>query len=276
MSTRHAYTRALMACAFVALATSASAQSRQLMRYDVGLRADLDEWYQSESDRLVKQCSQEAECWRREMKPREWIQGPVFGKPDAASAPLGHIVALARVMKDAAALEVPLVFRATDGTVVDWITDHDWGYTTAVYVRDVRPGDWVRLPQPGAPNAWVKIGDGPSQLPGYLQDDLGGELVRIRGGLAAVDRKTGRPIRLPEAPPDSWKPEQGAYYLIERIRPDGWIEFRPEVGADMACGNEEDEKQVVTPVTSRYRIRLDSLFDKIGRPMLTLSHPKGC
>jgi hypothetical protein len=64
--------------------------------------------------------------------------------------------------------------------------------------------------------------------------------------------------------------------VIERIRPDGWIEFRAEVGADMACGNAENEKQVVTPATLRYRIRLENLFDKIGRPLLTLSYPKGC
>jgi hypothetical protein len=247
-----------------------------LFRYDVGLRGDLDGWYEPEYARLVKQCSQDVACWQREMKPREWIQGPVFGKPDAASAPIGHIVALARVMKDASAIEVPLVFRATDGAVVDWITENDWGYTTAVYVRDVQPGNWVRLPQQGAPNAWVKIGDGPGELSGYLQADLAGEMVRIRGGLAAIDRKSGRTIRLPAALPDSWKPEQGAYYVIERIRPDGWIEFRAEVGADMACGNAENEKQVVTPATLRYRIRLENLFDKIGRPLLTLSYPKGC
>ena len=254
----------------------AVAQTPHLARFDVGLNADLDAWYQPEYLRLRERCGQDAACWRREMAPREWIQGPVYGKPDPDSAPIGHIVALARVTKNADTIEVPLVFRAVDGTTVDWITENDWGYTTAVYVRDVRPGNWVRLPQPGAPNAWVKIGDGPGALPGDLQNDLDGEMVRIRGGLPAINRATGQTIRLPRAPANAYEPEQGEYYVIERIRPDGWMEFRVEVGADMSCGDEEAEKQVVTVTTPRYRIRLDRLFDAIGRPLITISHPKGC
>ena len=276
MWTRRASALALIAGLFATLASPASAQPTQLARFDVGLRGGLDDWYQPEYNRLVARCSQDAACWRREMKPFEWVQGPVYGKPDVASAPIGHIVALARVMKDAAAIEVPMVFTATDGTTVDWITDNDWGYTTAVYVRDVRPGNWVRLPQPGAPNAWVKIGNEPGELSGYLRDHLDGEMVRIRGGLPAVNRKTGQTIRLPAAPPDSYRPEDGGYYVIERLRSDGWLEFRAEVGADMACGDEAQEKQVVTSRTPRYRIRLDRLFDTIGRPLITISHPKGC
>ena len=242
----------------------------------MGLKTGLDDWYQPEYIRLRERCGQDAACWRREMKPREWIQGPVYGIPDPASAPIGHIVALARVVKDADTIEIPLVFRATDGTTVDWITDNDWGYTTAVYVRDVRPGNWVRLPQPGAPNAWVKIGDGPGELPGSLNDQVNGEMVRIRGGVAAINRTTGRTIRLPTASPNAYKPQEGEYYVIERLTSDGWMVFRAEVGADMSCGDEEAEKQAVTPATARYRIRVESLFDKIGRPLITMSHPKGC
>jgi hypothetical protein len=262
--------------AFLALAVSTSAQSPQLVLYDIGLRGNLDDWYQPEYERLRKVCGQDAGCWRREMKPQEWIQGPVYARPDAMSAPIGHIVALARVMKDSDTIEVPLVFRSTAGTTVDWITDNDWGYTTAVYVRDVRPGNWVRVPQIGTPDAWVKVGHGATELPGELRDDLDGEMVRIRGGLSAIDRSSGRAIRLTAAATSGYRPEEGEYYVIERIRADGWMEFRAEVGADMACGDEDEEKRVVTPKTPRYRIRVDSLFDTFGKPLITVSHPKGC
>ena len=267
---------ALAAALLVSPASSAAAQSKALSRFDVGLKGDLDGYYEPEYNRLIARCGQDAACWRREMKPAEWIQGPVYGQPDVGLAPIGHIVALARVVKDAAAIEVPLVFRATDGSTVDWITDYDWDYTTAVYVRDVRPGNWVRLPQPGTPNAWVKIGDGAGELPGYLKDQIEGQMVRLRGGLAAINRTSGRTIRLPRASADAYRPEQGEYYVIERIRPDGWMEFRAEVGADMGCGDEEREKDVLTTKTPRYRIRLDRLFDEIGRPLITISHPRGC
>ena len=71
-----------------AVASDASAQTPQLARFEVSLRDNLDEWYQPEYERLGRLCKQDAECWRREIKPREWIQAPVYGRPDSSSPPI--------------------------------------------------------------------------------------------------------------------------------------------------------------------------------------------
>jgi hypothetical protein len=44
----------------------------------------------------------------------------------------------------------------------------------------------------------------------------------------------------------------------------------------MSCGNEDAEKDVVTPATPRYRARPDWFFDKAGRALVRDPYPKGC
>lgn len=274
MACRSSRITSLAALLFICFTAASSAQTRQLKRFDVGMNGDFDAYYQSEYQRLEKLCRQDAACWRKEMRAREWIQGTVYAKPDRSAPVIGRIVAILRATSGT--MYIPFVFSANDGRSVEWIPEYDWGYITAVYVREVLPGNWIRLPLPGVPNAWVKVGRDAGDLDGWFQDVDAGEMIRIRAGLRAIDRKTGRRVPLGRAPQGAYRPEDGGYYFIERVRSDGWMEFRDEVGADMGACDDELAKDVLTPKTRRYRIHVDQLFDVIGRPLIAMSHPKGC
>jgi hypothetical protein len=166
-----------------------------------------------------------------------------------------------------------LVLRRRDRTTVEWLAQRFDASITS-YVRHGRRDGWIRLPQYVVRNGWVRVKFDSGGLDGFVEP-LAGQLVRIRAGIRVIESKSGREVALPSGPPDL-DPEDGDYYVIERVSRDGWVQFRKEVGADFSCGDEEAEKHVVTPATPRFRVRIDRLFDRQDRPYLTNSYPQGC
>jgi hypothetical protein len=209
---------------------------------------------------------------RKELSAIEFNLAPVFPSPNDKQTPIGNILAIPRVT-DGEAVHMVLVLRRHNETTVDWITER-WDVLLRTYVRYGRGDGWTRLPDHVSRNAWVKVGFDSGGLDGFVEP-FEGLLVRIRAGIRAIDARSRREVRLPTGPAHL-NPEEGEYYVVERVTADGWVYFRREVGADFDCGDPEAEKHVVTEATPRYRIRLDSLFDKGGRPLLTPSHPMGC
>jgi hypothetical protein len=240
---------------------------------ELSFPAEIAEWFEQETARVEKVCPDRA-CWARELQPETWVLNSVHSAADSNAPRVGDVVAVA-AHRDGWP-HVRFDYRPLRGPQVVWLDADeigDWGYGIYVVVRgegEPAQGDhpvWIQLG--GVPGqGWIELKpwrpNGERLLTGELEP-LTESVLKVDGGIAAMNRRTGRRMLL----------STQHNYVVERMS-GAELFLRQEVGADMPCGGEKEEKDVVTAATPRYRVGVARLFRSDGTPLLSKAYPRGC
>jgi hypothetical protein len=259
--------------ALVLAGATASAQG-DVFLVSVSFPPTIEEEFGAEHDRVAKLCSYpDPECWSRNLALKTWTLNPVRSAPDAKAPQIGTIVVVSVYEPGAPYLRFD--YRAAGGRQATWLNREeigDWGY--GIEVVTLAKGK----PSQGDQSTWIRLGGVTEpawlELPPILTapaEGLEGELAPLterictfEARVPATNRVTRRTATLPSS----------VNYVVERVS-GGQLWVRREVGADMPCAD-DDEKDVATPATPRYRVPIGAVFTKSGKPRLKLAYPKGC
>ncbi len=226
---------------------------------------EIDRWYnQGEYPRLSRLCDlgdRSTACYAREFRSKEWTLASLHASPTRNARQLGTLVAVGAYTPEHH-IHIRIDYQPPKGKRVVWISNvGDWGYGLDLFVIG-RRGSWLQLPPGPFPQpVWIQTQrNGLSGGAGSIV----GTVIAIAQGVQGVNASTGRRTELPA----------DRNYVIERIT-GGQAFVRQEVGADMPCEGAEEEKEVPTATTPRFRV-LKDLFDKTGRPKVTIAYGRGC
>ena len=255
-------------------ARSASAQNG-IFVVSLGFPGEIAQWFETEYARVEKLCSYpDPECWSRNLQHKTWTLNDVRSSPDPEAPQIGAVVVLSAYEPGAPHLRFD--YRPLRGPQSTWLSAEeigDWGYGIEIVVLargEPSQGDrstWVRLRGVSEP-AWIELPPSSRFAAGELVgtlEPLDGRIFTVEDGVLAINRRTGRRAPLPSR----------YNYVVERIS-GGQLFVRQEVGADMPCGDENDEKDRVTAATPRYRVNAEHVFKKDGKPRLRIAYPRGC
>ena len=262
---------ALTACATVALtlpATDGVAQEQPPGTVPDGpefatvwIGEPLASLYTSEMARLREVCEPtEPACFETELDTAGVALAPVRGSPGGDT--VGHLVAALRPRG-----RYPfttLLFQSMEGSRIVVREDvGDWGYGITLPLAD-RADGWIRLLAPHAEvPLWVPTSAGGPGFGVVEVFGLPGRLWRL--GPVSGAGPEGDRVTVPEA----------VYYVLEVS--DGMVRLRPEVPADMPCGEEPTAEPAAEAGTvPEYSIPLEVLTAPDGRLAVEPAYPKGC
>lgn len=228
---------------------------------DVWIGGPLDSLYNAEYARLHVLCEPvDPACFTNGVDTTAALLAPVRDEP-GATEPAGWLIA--RLGASGTYLYATLLYRSGDGGVTVLVEDlGDWGYGTTLPLAETA-GEWLLVAAPAV--------DAPMWL---SRDGTAGF------GVAEVFGLEGRLWRL--GPVEDARTAGGGHatipagvYLVLDVAADG-VRLRPELPADMPCGDPIDDAEKTTERVPVYEVPLERLIDRNGLPTVEKAYPKGC
>jgi hypothetical protein len=227
----------------------------------------LDSIYNAEYARLSDACAGgDASCPAAELDTSAVRLAAVWDTP-TAETPSGWLVAQLRARGQY--VHAAVLFQGVDGAEVELLADlGDWGYGTTLALRDVREDRVRPWLLEAAGGGWLSLGGDRGFGVVEGPHGLSGRLWRL-GPVSGERLNPGT-----EAPSGVYEEMPAGVYMVLEVE-EGLVRLRPEVPADMDCGDVPEDAPDASSVPV-YAVPLGRLLDTEGRPAVEVAYGRGC